>query len=75
MGAHEEHDNVKARISKADKQAAIAVALQVCSMWVDSFVQHSLWLQQPQGIRSSTFLQKRSAFVPLRLSHSEGTAE
>ncbi|CAM6027488.1 unnamed protein product [Sphagnum balticum] len=70
-GAHEEHDNVKARISKAEKQAAIAVALQVCSMWVDSFVRHSSWVQQPQGIRSSTFLQKRSAFVPLRLSHSE----
>jgi hypothetical protein len=75
MGAHEEHDNVKARISKAEKQAAIAVALQVCSMWVDSFVRHSSWVQQPQGIRSSTFLQKRSAFVPLRLSHSEGTVE
>ncbi|CAK9873735.1 unnamed protein product [Sphagnum jensenii] len=73
MGAHEEHDNVKARISKAEKQAAIAVALQVCSMWVDSFVRHSSWVQQPQGIRSSTFLQKRSAFVPLRLSHSEDT--
>ncbi|CAM6031588.1 unnamed protein product [Sphagnum compactum] len=71
MGAHEEHDNVKARISKAEKQAAIAVALQVCSMWVDSFVRHSSWVQQPQGIRSSTFLQKRSVFVPLRLSHSE----
>ncbi|CAM6050274.1 unnamed protein product [Sphagnum compactum] len=71
MGAHEGHDNVKARISKAEKQAAIAVALQVCSMWVDSFVRHSSWVQQPQGIRSSTFLQKRSVFVPLRLSHSE----
>jgi hypothetical protein len=41
-----------------EKQARIIVALQVCSMWVDSFLQHSTWVQQPQGNLSATFLLK-----------------
>ncbi|KAH9542515.1 hypothetical protein CY35_13G011400 [Sphagnum magellanicum] len=56
--AHGEHGNVMGMVGKVEKQAGIIVALQVCSMWVDSFLQHSTWVQQPQGILSATFLQK-----------------
>ncbi|CAK9200674.1 unnamed protein product [Sphagnum troendelagicum] len=56
--AHGEHGNVMGMVGKVEKQAGIIVALQVCSMWVDSFLQQSTWVQQPQGILSATFLQK-----------------
>ncbi|CAM6050673.1 unnamed protein product [Sphagnum compactum] len=61
--AHGEHGNVMGMVGKVEKQAGIIVALQVCSMWVDSFLQHSTWVQQPQGILSATFLQKRSSWI------------
>lgn len=50
---------VKAGIGKAEKLLAIAVAVQVCSSWVNSFTQHSTWVQQPEGFRASAFLAKR----------------
>ncbi len=72
--AHGEHGNVMGMVGKVEKQAGIIVALQVCSMWVDSFLQHSTWVQQPQGILSATFLQKRSVFFHgLPLSYSDAT--
>jgi hypothetical protein len=74
--AHGEHGNVMGMVGKVEKQAGIIVALQVCSMWVDSFLQHSTWVQQPQGILSATFLQKRSVFFHgLPLSYSDATGQ
>ncbi|CAN5957392.1 unnamed protein product [Sphagnum jensenii] len=65
--AHGEHGNVMGMVGKVEKQAGIIVALQVCSMWVDSFLQQSTWVQQPQGILSATFLQKRSQAVSVSM--------
>lgn len=58
-GHGEEHDKVKTGVSKVDKQRSIALAVQVCSLWVDSFVLNSAWVQQPEGVRAASFLQKR----------------
>jgi hypothetical protein len=74
--AHGEHGNVMGMVGKVEKQAGIIVALQVCSMWVDSFLRHSTWVQQPQGILSATFLQKRSVFFHhLPLSYPDATGQ
>jgi hypothetical protein len=57
--AHGEKGKVKTGIGKAEKLLAIAVAVQVCSLWVNSFTQHSTWVQQPEGFRAASFLAKR----------------
>lgn len=58
-GHGQEHDKVKTGVSKVDKQRSIALAVQVCSLWVDSFMQNSAWVQQPEGFRATSFLQRR----------------
>jgi hypothetical protein len=58
-GHGEDHDKVKTGVSKVDKQRSIALAVQVCSLWVDSYMQNSAWVQQPEGFRASSFLQRR----------------
>lgn len=58
-GAHEENDKVKSEVGKVEKLLAIAVAAQVCSIWLKSFVEHNVWIRQPEGVRAATFLSKR----------------
>lgn len=57
-GAHEENDKVKSEVGKVEKLLAIAVAAQVCSIWLKSFVEHNVWIRQPEGVRAATFLSK-----------------
>lgn len=57
--AHGENGKLKTGIGKAEKRLAIAVAVQVCSLWINSFAEHSAWVQQPEGFRAATFVSKR----------------
>lgn len=56
---HGENGKVKSGVGKVEKLLAIAVAVHVCSLWVKSFVEHNVWIRQPEGIRAATFLSKR----------------
>ncbi|KAG0557311.1 hypothetical protein KC19_11G119200 [Ceratodon purpureus] len=56
--SHGENGKVKSGVGKVEKLLAIAVAVQVCSLWVKSFVEHNVWIRQPEGIRAATFLSK-----------------
>ena len=55
---HGENGKVKSGVGKVEKLLAIVVAVQVCSLWVQSFVEHNVWIRQPEGIRAATFLSK-----------------
>lgn len=56
--SHNEHKKVMSGVSKAEKQMALGVAIQMCSSWVGSFGRYSTWVLQPQGFRGATFLEK-----------------
>nr|XP_024356431.1 uncharacterized protein LOC112272673 isoform X2 [Physcomitrium patens] len=58
LDAHEEDSEVKSRVGKVEKLLAIAVSAQVCSLWVKNFVEHNVWIRQPEGTRAATFLLK-----------------
>lgn len=56
--SREEHKKVKSGVSKAEKQMALGVAVQTCSLWVRSFGRYSTLIRKPQGFRGTTFLEK-----------------
>jgi hypothetical protein len=56
---HGENGKVKSGVGKLEKLLAIAVAVQVCSVWAESFAEHNVWIRQPEGARAATFLSKR----------------
>ncbi|KAG0625720.1 hypothetical protein M758_2G075900 [Ceratodon purpureus] len=56
--SHDDHKKVKSGASKAEKQMALGVAVETCSLWVRSFGRYSTWIRQPQGFRGTTFLEK-----------------
>uniref|UniRef100_A0A7I4AMQ8 Letm1 RBD domain-containing protein n=1 Tax=Physcomitrium patens TaxID=3218 RepID=A0A7I4AMQ8_PHYPA len=76
--SHNEHKKVMSGVSKAEKQMALGVAIQMCSSWVGSFGRYSTWVLQPQGFRGATFLEKgqqrlEECFKVYKLVGSDGT--
>jgi len=56
--SHDEHKKVKSGVSKAEKQVALGVAVQTCSLWVGSFSRYSTWVGKSQGFRATAFIEK-----------------
>lgn len=56
--SHDDHKTVKPNVSKAEKEMALRVAVQTCSLWVRSCSRYNAWVRKSQGSRATLFIEK-----------------